>query len=156
MALETAFKEVNTQMRSLHDVFLDLRLAIVDERPAMGDPVLVDVFGDVADDLLAWLSAALICVGKGTQAARHPTQLGEARRHLVSSQEQFNNISHRFWSNLNSYERVSELVYLGRDRGGDWLVWAHTVKERLERCRQPLYSTNLALFRCWKELTEWC
>jgi hypothetical protein len=156
LALEAAFKDVNTQMRSLHEAFVELRLVVVEEQPLLGDHVLAEMYEDVAEDLLGWLTEALAQAGKGQQAARHPANLEVARVCLVDCQERYNNISHRYWSNLLSYERLSELLETGRERGGDWLLWSHAVKERLERCRHPLYSTGQSLFRCWRELTEWC
>jgi len=46
------------------------------------------------------------------------------------------------------------LTSLGRDRGGEWLIWTRNVKTALEACREPLYEVNQAIFACWLELTD--
>ena len=99
MALEAAFKDVNTQMRSLHEAFVELRLTVVDEQPVLGDHVLGEMYEDVAEDLLGWLAEALAQAGKGAQAARPPANQEVARGFLVECQQPDKKISHRVWSN---------------------------------------------------------
>ena len=43
---------------------------------------------------------------------------------------------------------------MGRERQGEWLAWAHSVKAALDQCQQPLYDVDDALFLCWQEIAE--
>jgi hypothetical protein len=131
-----------------------LRTTAVEDKPLEGDVVLVDVFGDAADDLRGWLEEAFAAAAEGQQASAHPVDLERARRSLTICQGRFNRISQRFSSDLVHYERMAELTRFGRTRGGEWRAWATGVKEALDSCRQPLFDTGETLFRCWQELAE--
>lgn len=154
MALEMVFEDACARLRGLHEALSSLRTTIVDDKPLQGDVVLVDMFGDAADDLLGLLEEALVAASAGQQAAQVPADLQQVRRALVTCQERFNQISYRFGFDLLPYERVAELMRFGRTRGGEWRAWAAGVKAALEWCRQPLFDVNEALFCCWQELTE--
>ena len=154
MALDAAFRELCAQLHTLREALTSLRTTAVEDKPLRGDVVLVDAFGDAADNLLGWLEEALLAAREAEQAVARPTDLDQARRALTICQERFNRIAHRFAADLFLYERIAELVRLGRARGGEWRAWATSVREALDWCRQPLFEVNEALFRCWQELVE--
>jgi hypothetical protein len=154
MALETVFEDARLRLRALHEALSSLRTTIVEDKPLQGDVVLVDVFGDAADDLLGLLEEALVAAVEAQQAASAPADLATVRRALVRCQERFNQISARLSFDLLPYERIAELLRFGRTRGGEWRVWAASVKDALDWCRQPVFDVNEALFGCWRELTE--
>ena len=154
MALETAFKALSNHLRALHEALIGLRTTVVEDKPLRGDVVLVDVFGDAADDLLGWLEEACAAAGEGQQAARHPIDLDRVGRSLTTCQERFNRITHRFSSDLVRYERIAELTRFGRTHGGEWRGWANSVKTGLDWCAQPLYDVGQSLFECWQEIAE--
>lgn len=158
MSLRMEFKSLGAQLERLHEMFSDLR-QILDDHPAEGDKVLLlDSFGDAVEDLLGWLEESLQACApllqSDPQRSEQDFDGNLARQALVSCQDQFNRQMHRFLFDLVSYEKVSQLLRLGRERGGEWQTWAKGIKMELESCQQHLYLTNQALFRCWVEIAE--
>ena len=158
MSLQTEFQSLYAQLESLHEALAGLRTAI-DDRPPKGAAVhLLDAFGDAVEDTLGWLEESLGLVAPLMQASQQKGMPGfdvsRARQALIFCQEQFNRIMNRFMFDLVSYDRVSQLMQLGRERRGEWQSWAGLVKQELEGCQQHLYDTNQALFRCWLEIAE--
>jgi hypothetical protein len=86
MTLEAAFEDLCMLLEKLHEGFIGLRTTVVEDRPLDGDSVLVDVFGDAAEELLGWLDEALVAAGEGRQAATYPIDLERARRALTTCQ----------------------------------------------------------------------
>jgi hypothetical protein len=153
MAIEASFKDLRAELATLNEAFGSLRVAVHD-KPLRGDSVLVDVFGDAADDLLGWVKEAAAAALEGQQAASYPADAERARWLLVTGQKTFNLIADKLWSDLLSYERVTEISTLGRERRGEWLVWSSSIKSALDACREPLHNVNQSLFVCWQEITE--
>ena len=154
MALEAAFRDLGVQFEKLHDALRGLRLTVVEDKPSEDEAMLVEDFGDTVMDLLEGVNKASSAASDGNKAVGHPVDVDRARRALTACNERFNRAAYRFSSDLMSYERIAELGHLGRERGGEWPVWTFSVKEALDRCQQPLYDVNQALFRCWQEIAE--
>jgi hypothetical protein len=114
----------------------------------------VEAFGDATDELQGWLKEAYQAAAEGQQAAGYPVAVDRARRALTICHERYTRLRHRFASDLMSYERIAELMSVGHERQGEWLAWAHSVKEALDQCQQPLYDVDHALFLCWQEIAE--
>lgn len=156
MSLRSEFQTLYAQLRKLNDALVALRVTVVEDRPLAGGPaILLDAFGDAAEDMLGWLeesrrSAAPLAEAPSDRAF----DVNRARQSLVFCQDQFNRVAARFAFDLISYERVSELMRLGRERRGEWRAWAASVKESLDGCQQQMYDVNHALFRCWQEIAE--
>jgi hypothetical protein len=148
MTITAAFTDLYEHLGTLQELLIGLRTTAVEDKPLQGDDVLVDVFGDAADDMLGLLEEALVAV------CRRHSDLESARRALVTCQEQHNRLTHRFTFDVFSYERLATLMRSSRQRGGEWYAWANSVKQGLERCQQSLYDVNQTLFRCWQEITE--
>jgi hypothetical protein len=152
MALDTAFQGLCLQSQKLSDATLGLRVTIMD-KPLQGDVLLVDSFSDAADDMLGLIEELSIVATDGQQATGHPVDMDRVRRALVTCQERYNELNERF-TTQTSYDSIAELRHFGRQRGGEWHAWAGSVKESLDRCREPLSAVNQALFECWKEFAE--
>ena len=152
MALETSFNTLSEQLQLLDEALVELHRTVI-EKPLTQDVVLVDVLSDAVDDLSGWLAEARVAATEGTSAAASQL-LNQVRRALKTSQEKSILIAERLSSDLLCYERIAELMSLGRNRGGEWNVWTRNVKTALDACRAPLYELNQATFSCWLELTE--
>jgi hypothetical protein len=157
VSLRTEFQGLCAQLESLDETLSRLRTG-VDDHPSSGAaPHLLDAIGDAVEDARGWLEEALALaapVGAGQERGPNGFDVNRARQALVFCQEQFNRIMSRFTFDLVSYDRVSQLMRLGRERRGEWQTWAGLVKQELEGCQQQLYDTNQALFRCWLEIAE--
>lgn len=158
MSLRMEFQSLGTELERLHEVFSDLR-RLLDDHPSKGDKVLLlDAFGDAVEDLLGWLEESLQACAPllSSEPGRREQDfdVNVARHALVVCQDQFNRQLQRFSSDLVSYEKVAQLLQLGRERSGEWQTWAKGIKMELETCQQHLYLTNQALFHCWVEIAE--
>ena len=158
MSLRLEFQSLGAELEKQYDVLSDLR-RLLDDHPSQGNKVLLlDAFGDAVDDLLGWLEESLqACApllpaepGRGDQNF----DVNLARQALAVCQDHFNRQMHRYSFDLVAYEKVAQLLQLGRERGGEWQTWAKGIKLELESCQQHLYLTNKALFRCWLEIAE--
>jgi hypothetical protein len=153
MSLAESFKTLSERLRLAHDELEELHRTTID-KPPKGDVVLVDLFGDAADDLLGWVAEASVAASEGAQASGYPLDLDRVRQSLKTCQEAFFLASEKLSSDLLSYDRIEELMSFGRERGGGWLRWATNVKVAVESCRGPFIEANRALFSCWQELNE--
>ena len=154
MALESAFRSLCEQLQELRESLTALRLTVVEDRPLEGEAVLVDQFGDAAEDVLGWLEEASMTAGQGYAAACFPQDIGRAARALVSTHEQLQQITCRAAANLLTYERIDGLMRLGRQRKREWLAWSGVVREALEKCQQSLDESSRTLLVCWREIVE--
>lgn len=153
MTLETASKELGAQLQTLREEIIGLRTTIREDQPMEDDTVLVDMFGDAADDMMGWLEEAMATARDGQQAAERQLDLDRAWRALTTCQQQFSQIEYRLFD-LLSYDRLAPLMRFGRQQGGEWQAWTSSVKAALDHCQSPIYDVSEALFRCWQEIGE--
>jgi len=154
VALDKTFRELTECLRKLRDSFLALQLTAREDLPAEGGVVLVDKFGDAADDSLGWAEEALSAASQAERAVVPPPNIELARRALSSSQEHFHRLQQRFQSELVSYQRVKDLTAFGRSRRGEWAAWVKSVKGGLEQCQSPMEQASRCLSDCWQEIAE--
>jgi hypothetical protein len=154
MTLAAAFTDLYEHLETLREFLIGLRTTVVEDKPLRGDFVLVDRFGNAADDLRGLLEEALAAAHEGWQAIEEQTDLERARRALTTCQERFNRLTYQFSFDLFSYERLAALNRFGREQGGEWRAWAGVVGNTLHRCQQHVYDVNQALFRCYQEMVE--
>ena len=154
MALEAACHRLHIELRALHDALVALRITSVEDKPLNDDAVLVDLFGDAADDLLGWVEGSLAAAAEAQQAATYPVNVQRAWRALSVCQEHFSQVQQRYTADLATYERIDELMHFGRQRGGEWDSWYRSVRLALEDCRQPLFAIGQAISVCWQEVGE--
>lgn len=154
MTLEASFQALSMRFEILRDAVSSLRVTVVEDKPKKGDVALVDNLSNSLDDLLACLEASQSAARDAREAVDYPTDLQSARRSLILCQENFNEFSHRLFSDLLAYDRLVELNGFASERGGEWRAWSDTVTEVVGRCWQPAYDVTQALFICWQEITE--
>src|SRR5215208_4329723 len=118
MALDAVFDALCARLAGLREALTGLRTTAVEDRPLRDDAALVDAFGDAAEDLLGWLEGALEAALEARAALSWPPDLDAAGRALAACQERCNRIATRLQLDLLSYERIGELLRLGRVRGG--------------------------------------
>lgn len=154
MALESAFQDLRAQLDNLRDVLVGLRVTVVEDKPRLDDIVLVDVLSDHIDEMAGRVEEARLAAAEGLRSVDGRHDPGGARRAVIACQEHYNLMSNRFVSDLVRYERIAQLIRVGRERGGEWRAWSRGVRDALEGCRQPLFEVGQALFACWRELVE--
>lgn len=154
MSLKQSFSELTEKLDRLREEFLLLKGLGVDDAPEDLAAALHDAFTDAIEDIIG-------CVNKASDAAHHSDQslaggidLNGVVEGLVRCNESWNRASLRYWSGLNSYERVSTLMDLGRARGGEWAAWAKGVEAGLNKCSGPMLDLDRAIFECWREIGE--
>jgi hypothetical protein len=152
--METVFQSLNQQWYLLREGLLALLTTIVVDRPLPGDHALVQRLGDAVDDLVGHLAEGGAILNEAQPAASHPPDLSRTSQLLSRCQTHYNHIAYHFWSDLAGYEPMAELTRLGREKGGEWWVWANSVKEGLERCRQLLFAMNQMFCLCWQEIAD--
>ena len=154
MSLATACRTLCVRLEQLREAISAVRLAVVEDKPLRGDVALVERRGNSIEDILGAVEETLAKASSAHRALQNDEDARRVRRALVACQERFNEISHRFSTELVSYERVMELTRLGRERGGEWLAWSSIVRESLRRCEQAVFETTGALLSCWREVVE--
>lgn len=154
MALEASFQELDARLRSACEAFTDLRVAVVEDVPQRGAPLLVDQLGDAATDLLGWLEEAAGASAEGLGHAGRPRDLDAARDALLTCHERLHQVGQRLSAGLTSCERVTEIHDLGRERGRAWRLWSESVEKALDQCQTALLEAGGAVLGCWKEIAE--
>ena len=154
MPLETSFRDLCAHLDTLGEALQSVHFTAVEDRPAHGDAVFVDLFGDAATDLLGWLQEARQAADEACRAAAYPSDLGRAWRCLTVCHDRYSRIAHHFHADLIHHRRIQELGRFGRQRGGEWRRWAASVRDGLDSCRHPLDDVDQALFVCWQEVGE--
>ncbi len=154
MLLERTFGELCAALRRLQDDLSALCVMVIEDKPLAGDVMLVDDFGNAAEDVLGWVKQALSQATESYLAVSTQLDQDRARAALSDCQEQFHHAVQRFSTGLMAYERVVALMRLGRQRKGEWRAWCGSVKESLDRCQPHLLTIYQALLACWQELSE--
>ena len=154
MALETAIRNLNTQILKLHNELRPLLLTVIEDVPEPNASVLVEKFGDHLMDLKGMTEGMMSEAADAQQAARYPVNYERMRHALTGIHEKHNRLLRMYCQELISYQQLSLLIKLGRERGREWLPWANTTWEGLEHCRTPVFEVNQALFQCWAEMAE--
>lgn len=149
MPIERTFEDLSTQFRRLQDTLHAVLITVVEDRPLKGDAALVDQLEDCILDQMGLLDEGLKAAQLALKAVAHPTDLDQARLALTTCQERFHGIERLFSADLVSYEKLKDLASLGA-RGGEWSLWANSVKQGIEQCRQPLDDASKALADCWQ------
>jgi hypothetical protein len=131
-----------------------LRATAVEDRAGGADAsALADKVAYAADDAIGWLAEAGEAASTAARAVSGEADLNSARRALSECQERF----HRFVSSfqrLNSYEQLTQLARLSRERKRQWKGWVDSFRKGLRSCQEPMDEVTNALFRCWQEIAE--
>lgn len=154
MTLEQSFGSLRQHLLNCREAVAALHVTLTIDRPPKGAAALVDALADSADDLLGGLNDAVTAAHQAQLAVEHPRDAHRVRLALTTCQRSFNRCEQQFSNELMSYERIADLMAFGKERGREWQGWATSVKEALERCRQPLYDVTHALLLCWQDVAE--
>ena len=154
MGLERTFREFTSQLHRLNDRLRELRLTVVEDRPARNDAVVVDNLEYAVEDLLGWVTESLRHARAAERAVAHPLDLDLARRELGACQERLQRMDQVYSANLVAYERMKDLASFGSERRGEWPSWVTSVKQGIEHCRQPLDDCRGRLAECWQDIAE--
>lgn len=154
MAVEASFRELDDRIKAVRDAFSNLRVAVVEDGPRRGAPMLVDQLGDAATDLLGWLEEAAEAGAEGLRRAGRPRDLEAAQAALLASHERLQQVGQRFAAELLNCERVTEIHDLGRERGRSWQLWSESIEKSLGHCQTGLLGAGGAVLECWKEISE--
>jgi hypothetical protein len=154
MGLEKTFREFSGELHRLRDRLRELRLTVVEDRPARNDAVVVDNLEYAVEDLLGWVGEGLSFAKAAERGVGHPPDLDQARRQLAECQERLQRMDRVFSENLVSYERMKDLSSFGSERRGEWPSWVATVKKGIEHCRLPLENSRARLAECWQDMAE--
>jgi len=153
MALQQSLQALFTQFTDLRETFEDLKITIQQDRPKGSQAVLIDEFGDTAQELVGWAREAQ----EAMEEAQH-ARLRSAPESIVASLilcgQHYFTIHERFYTRLLGFDRVVDFDALTRERTGEWEGWRTTMRDAMECCRQSLALTAQALLRCWQELAE--
>jgi hypothetical protein len=160
MTIEALFTTLDQKLAYLDQTFNHLVWSVVEAQPEAVEPgaeqgrALVDHYDRAVNDIMGLVQEAREAVNGACQATRNQPDLAGSCRALIICQDRFNQLSGRFYADLVSYEYIHALNNLAQERSGQWTEWAVGVKDALERCAQPLYDLNQALFLCWQEVVE--
>jgi len=152
MALESTFRALSIQIRKLCDILNAVQLTAGD-RPVRRGAALADELENAGLDLLGRLEEAG-AAARAARAAVAAMDLERARRSLAKCQEIFHGVEQQFGNELASFDRLSGLMALGVERGGEWKAWAGSMNAAIGEVRAPLGDVSLALTSCWQELAE--
>ena len=152
--IEETFQALLKTFADLREKVIELRLALVEDKPQHDDSALLHLFEDAIVDLLGNLEEASIAATEAHNAAGEAFDLNRARLALTKCQKLFVRLSALCFSHLLDYERLHELSELGAKGGGEWLIWTKVVRESIGRITEPLREVNEALLHCWQDLAE--
>jgi hypothetical protein len=143
MALEAAFAELTTRLRSFQELLEGLGFTTGQDRSDKENPILAASIDDTVVELQDWLKNALAEAVKAEKALSPRVDLNRVRRHLAASQEVFQELSEAVGLNLLSYDRVAE-----------WTKWTNAVRQWLDGIRPQLDAVLRSYFLCWQETAE--
>jgi hypothetical protein len=154
MALEATFRALDERLKGAWEILTDLSVALREDSPRQGAPILVERLGDAATDLLGWLEEAVEAGAEALRQAGRPRDLDAVQSALLTCHERLHQIGQRFAADLLSCERVSEIHDLGRERGRAWSLWSASIEKALDQCQAGLLAADGAVLDCWKETAE--
>jgi hypothetical protein len=150
----TAKNPLCTGLSQLEQALHSLSWAIVQGQPKTEQGhALADYYDEAVTEMTGQVMTAheaLDCDRK--QAAGSPG-FSQIRAGMITCQQNFNQLSGRFYGDLVSFERIEELNELARRKGQKWAGWVLGVKDALNQCHQPLYELSQTLLQEWIELT---
>lgn len=155
MTLKSTFRELTEKLDRLRATFEELlQWAITQGKPEHEDHVLVNRYDDATNDLIGLIEEASAAAQLGLQAVSRQTGSSEARNALIVCQSAINKVSKRYFSEMVSFEALTALDSLAKERRKQWPQWVSGVKDALDQCRAPLEEVSRALFECWQEVSE--
>jgi small-conductance mechanosensitive channel len=154
MTLKSSFQDLADKLDRLRATFEEiLQWAITQGKPEHEDHALVGRYDDATNDLIGLIEEAIAAAQPALQSVAQ-TNLSEERRALIICQSAINKVSKRYFSEMVSFEALTALDSLAKERRKQWPQWVSGVKDALDQCRMPIEEVSRALFECWQEITE--
>jgi len=154
VAVETTFQDLVARLHALREAVASLQITAVEDRPLSGGVLLVERFGNAADDLRGLAEESLAAATDALKAVGHPLDDYRARHSLATANRQFMQLAHKLLSDDISHGRLDELAKFGRRHGGEWLGWTKSVMQALDQCRKPARDADEAFLLSWQDLSE--
>jgi len=154
VSLERSFAELTARLQRIKDALTEVRITVEEDRPRNGQPAIADQLENTILELYGYAHEALEYGGAACKAVGDPFEFNRARQFLGKSQEAFHRVERRYFSELVSHARLSELERFARKGGRDWQGWTESVKLGLDRCRESIEAASLAFIHCWEDVTE--
>ncbi|MCL4860840.1 MAG: hypothetical protein KJZ93_15595 [Caldilineaceae bacterium] len=152
--LSTNLEHLMAALEQLRAALLALQITIAEDRPQRDESALVDLFGDAVTDQLGWLAEAQQIVDSARRAANDRRPPGEIWPHLITCDERLAQIEYGCFD-LGSHNRMTPLVRMGRQRGGEWPAWLSSVQQGLDAVQNGLFAGRHALVACMRDLAEY-
>src|SRR5262249_52664621 len=94
MALGKTVQQLSFHLGRLHTAWKDLCITVSEDRPQANMAVVVEKFGDAAEDLRGMLEEMQAAVADAVRAVSYPLDLERAYQALIVSQERFHLVRH--------------------------------------------------------------
>jgi hypothetical protein len=98
---------------------------------------------------MAWTGAT-----EAHRAVQRPTDMEAARAALARVQEAVDQIGDSLCSEVLGYGSLHDLNVMAEERGFQWVSWAATLLDGLQRSQRSLHELAKGLGRCWQELLD--
>jgi len=155
MPFSETISAAQTAMQKLHDLLDALRILVELDQPATGRVELSEYFEMQVQQLMAWHAEAYAACVDAKSCAEHRSWDQDAlRRNLAVCRRCVVNIGRTLACDLESPDRLDELMAMGTKRGGGWRLWTGSVRSSLAAARAPVWDACEAVFTCWHELAE--
>lgn len=149
--LSTSLQHLLIELKRLHAAMLALQITIAEDKPQADESALVDLFGDALADQIGWLAEAQQAVERAGRVAEERRPVRQLWPALITCDERLTQIEYACFD-LLSHNRMTPLVHLGRQRGGEWRAWLSSVQQGLDAVQSALYTCRQTLVLCKREL----
>jgi len=154
MSLVKTMRLLHERYLGLQDLLEEFRVTVQEDHPREGEAVVVDGLSDATDDILGWLNESSSELEEGIRSLDSKRDYSGALKSLIACHQKLLLILQKFSSEMVRYEHIEELVQLAKERAGEWPSWSASVRESLERLRQPLNDVQEVVLECWQEVAE--
>jgi len=154
MSLEAALVSLRRELGRVQEAVSELRVTIVEDKPARGSVVLVDQLDTTVTDLASAIEEADARLAQVIPIGQGSASIDSARAAVRDAHELVNRFASLYLVQLAAHDRVAQLLEMGRERGREWRAWSQEVKTAIERCLVPMQAVNTAIVDCWGEIGE--
>lgn len=151
MALQASLQDLATRLTGLSDRLAELQVTVLQDSPS--EIALADGLSGVVDDLQGWVQDSLDALSS-TLGGAPQSDLESIVESVSRCRVALLEVLRRFSADLAAQHRLEQLTAVGRERGGDWGLWARGVKEAVDRCDAALQQALGALLGCYQEVAE--
>ena len=153
MTVETAFRELYATLQRLQDALRALHLTVLEDAPAPSDARPVEAMAEAILGVEGHVVDALTAAADALSAVSHPRDLALARHRLTACSDGIATLGKQV-ENEVAHERLSDLVSLARERGGEWMEWLEIARLGLRHVSAGVHEVGGALVVCWQELAD--